>query len=200
MDAPAAQAARRTRPTRPDRGGFSLLEIMTTLVIVGLIMGWTFIKLDPRRNQADAGLVLVRTVMQQAMRNSVQRQHDIMVSFDTTGRRIRYVEDVNNNGVVDVGERVLWKPLENQTKFAAPATLIAGSYTAASVVGARLRSVDGYPTVIARRGGSLSSDLQVFVTTLRGARDDFRAIAVTQPTGRVESYTYAGGTWTVFNR
>lgn len=186
--------------SRRHRAGFSLLEIMTTLVIAGVIMGWAFIKLDPRRNQADAGILVVKTVMQQAMRNAVQRQHDILVSFDVAGNRLRYVEDVNNNGAVDVGEKVLWRPLENQTKFAPPAEVIAGGYALAAVVGGRLRTVDGYPTVIARRGGSLSSDLQVFVTSLRGFRDDYRAVAVTQPTGRVETYTYAGATWAVMNR
>ena len=200
QDASGARTEQGAGRSRRLRAGFSLLEIMTTLVIAGVIMGWAFIKLDPRRNQADAGIIVVKTVMQQAMRNSVQRQHDVLISFDVTGNRVRYAEDVNNNGQVDAGEKVLWRPLENQTKFATPAALIAGGYTPAAVVGGRLRTVDGFPTVIARCGGSLSSDLQVFVTSLRGSRDDYRAVAVTQPTGRVETYTYAGAVWNVMNR
>ena len=200
VDASRAHTEQGAPVVRVARAGFSLLEIMTTLVIAGVILGWAFIKLDPRRNQADAGILVVKTVMQQAMRNAVQRQHDVLVSFDVPNNRIRYAEDANNNGIVDPGERALWRPLENQTKFSTPAALIAGAYSPAAVVGGRLRTVDTYPTVVARRGGSLSSDLQVFVTSLRGARDDFRAVAVTQPTGRVETYTYAGAIWAVMNR
>ena len=194
------QDARRSPSARallPRRGGFTLLEIMVTMTIVGVMLGIAFIKLDPRRNQADAGVQVLRTVLEQAMRNSVQRQYNIMVSFDIPNNRVRYVEDINNNNMVDPGERVLWKPLENNVRYGIPAALVSGSSTAAEVIGGNLRTVDGYPTVIARRSGALSTDLQVYITTLRGGNPDFRAIVVAQPTGRVETFTYGGGTWAV---
>lgn len=182
------------------RKGFTLLEIMVTMTVVGILMGVAFFKLDPRRNQADAGVTVLRAVMEQAMRNSVQRQYNIMVSFDQTGNRIRYVEDINNNNTVDAGERVLWKPLENDMKYLAPPALISGSYTLASVVGGNIRTIDGMPTVIARRSGALSTDVQVFITSLNGDPANFRSIVVAQPTGRVEVYTYGGSTWSILKR
>jgi prepilin-type N-terminal cleavage/methylation domain-containing protein len=196
-DAPVTASAHRTRPRR---GGFTLLEIMVTMVLISIVMGIAFFRLDPRRNQSDAGAQVIRTVMEQAMRNSVQRQYNIMVSFDVSNNRLRYVEDVNNNNTVDAGERVLWKPLENQMRFAAPTALVSGTGTLASVVGSNLRTINGMPTVIARRSGALSTDLQVFITSIRGAPTDYRAIVVAQPTGRVELFTFGGSTWTVMNK
>ncbi len=196
-DAPATASAQRPHPRRE---GFTLLEIMVTMVLISIFMGVAFIKLDPRRNQSDAGAQVIRTVMEQAMRNSVQRQYNIMVSFDLANNRVRYVEDINNNNVVDAGERELWKPLENQMRFAAPPALVSGAYTLASVVGGNLRTVNGMPTVIARRSGALSTDLQVFITSIRGARTDYRAMVVAQPTGRVELFTYGGSAWSAMNK
>ncbi len=190
-----ATAAAHAAPSR--RGGFTLLEILVTMALVSIMMGVAFIRLDPRRNQADAAAQVMRTVMEQAMRNSVQRQYNIMVSFDVGGNRLRYVEDVNNNNVADVGERILWKPLENDMRFAAPPAVVSGSYAPAPVIGGNLRTIDGMPTVIARRSGALSTDMQVFITSLRGGNADFRSMVVAQPTGRVEMFTYGGNTWTV---
>ena len=196
-DAPATASAHQLRHRR---SGFTLLEIMVTMVLVSIMMGVAFIKLDPRRNQSDAGAQVVRTVMEQAMRNSVQRQYNIMVSFDLANGRLRYVEDINNNNVVDAGEREIWKPLENQMRFRSPPALVSGSYTLSAIVGGNLRTVNGMPTVIARRSGALSTDLQIFITSIRGASTDYRAIVVAQPTGRVEMYTYGGSAWSAMNK
>jgi hypothetical protein len=173
---------------------------MVTMTVIGILMGVAFFKLDPRRNQADAGITVLRSVMEQAMRNSVQKQYNIMVSFDTAGRRVRYVEDLNNNNTVDAGERVLWKPLENDMKYGTPPSLVSGSYTPGPVVGGNIRTIDGMPTVIARRSGALSTDLQVYVTTLRAQNGDFRSIIVAQPTGRVEVFTYGSSSWSIMRR
>ena len=196
-DAPVRLSAHASRPVR---AGFTLLEIMVTMTVIGVLMGIAFFRLDFRRNQADAGITVLRTVMEQAMRNSVQKQFNIMVSFDTAGRRVRYVEDVNNNNTVDVGERVLWKPLENDMKYGTPPSVVAGVYTVGPVVGGNIRTIDAMPTVIARRSGALSTDVQVYVTTLRGQNQDFRSIIVAQPTGRVEVYAYGSSSWSILKR
>lgn len=196
-DAPVTPSAQNGGRQRP---GFTLLEIMVTMVIIGVMMGVAFIRLDPRRNEADAGITVVRSVIEQAMRNSVQRQYNIMVSFDTVGQRLRYVEDVNNNTAIDAGERVVWKPIENNMRFAAPPAVLGGGYAPGAVLGGNIRTVSGLPTIIARRSGALSTDLQVFITSRRGARGDFRGIIVAQPTGRVEVFTYGSTSWSQLRR
>jgi hypothetical protein len=85
-------------------------------------------------------------------------------------------------------------------KYGTPPSLVSGSFTAGPVVGGNIRSIDGMPTVIARRSGALSTDLQVYVTTLRGQAGDFRSIIVAQPTGRVETYTYGSTSWSILRR
>jgi hypothetical protein len=66
---------------------------------------------------------------------------------------------------------------------------------ALAIQGQNLRSVDGMPSLTFRRSGSASSDLEVYLGSRRGDPDDYRAVVVTQSTGRVEWFKYVGGQW-----
>ena len=78
----------------------------------------------------------MRTLLQGSQRNSITRQSNVIVSFDTGGKRVRLVQDDNNNGAIDAGERVNFRALEEGAKFVKPTwNGPNGTTPAASVVG-----------------------------------------------------------------
>jgi hypothetical protein len=116
------------------------------------------------------------------------------VSFDEPTRRIRIGEDANNDGTIAANERFRWKGLEDSARFDAPPSSINGG-GAMAIDGQNIVDVDGMPSIIFHRSGSASSDLEVYLGSLRGQEDDFRGVLVTQATGRVEWYKHVGGQW-----
>jgi prepilin-type N-terminal cleavage/methylation domain-containing protein len=168
------------------RSGFSLVEIAVVLVLVGIMTALAYPKIDMGRYKADAVVTTVRSVMQQAQRASLVSQHDIIVSFDISGQRIRVVWDANNDHLPGVSERVTWTPLTNGNRFATPEAGIRGEVEG-PVTGATVRTLSDMPTVTFHRDGSLSSDLEIYMTTL-GKPVRWRAVTVVQATGRTDWY------------
>ena len=185
----------RRRGRRTARGGVTLLEILTVLVIVGVVAAFGLPRVDYSRFRADAAARVVRGALQQAQRNAIQRQHDVLVSFDLAQNRVRIVEDLNNDGIVGQGERVTWRPLEDGARFATPPVTIGGTRSTSAIVGPRVRTVDGMPSITFHGNGSASSDVDVYVTTSRSAETDFRAVRVTQSTGRADWYRNNSAGW-----
>ena len=177
-----------------NKSGFSLFELIITLAVISVIAAIGAPRLNLHRFRLDASVRTIQTTLQQAEREAVRRQHDTVVGFDATGRRIRLLDDVNNNGAGDNTERVTWKQLDDGIRFANPPAGF-GSGAAVSVTGGSLSTIDGYPSVIFRRDGAASSDLQVFITSSRAQNGDFRLLSVTRSTGRVDWYRYGSG-WT----
>jgi hypothetical protein len=134
------------------------------------------------------------TTLQIAQRLAVTRQYDVIVSFDTVQQSIRVVEDRNNNGQADSGERVTWHPLPDGTHFVVPPVGLFGPVTQ-SVSGVDLVTIDNMPSLIFMRAGSASTDLEVYLSSLRPEPDYVRGIAVTQATGRNAYSKYIGGQW-----
>lgn len=175
-------------------GGFTLLELVIVLAIIGIIAAFAAPRVNFTQYRMDAGVRLLATTLQRAQRLAITRQYDVIVSFDVAGRRMRLLEDADNDGAISAGDRQEWKSLEDGVQFATPSGGLTGP-AGDAVVGANLRTVAGMPTLIFRRDGSASTDLEVYVSAGRTNQNDFRAVSVVEATGRTQWFRYIGGQW-----
>lgn len=190
---------------RARRAGFTLAEIMVVVVITGLMITLAIPRVDMTKFKADAIATIVRTTLQTAQRQAITRQHDMVVSFDTTGERIRTFWDQNDDGAISTGtnaERVTWHGLDVGILFTDPAVNgVSGGAIHVPVSGASIGSLDGYPTITFHRDGSASSDAEIYIKVAAHGPPWYRAVTVTQSTGRVEWYRLNAetGKWILAN-
>ena len=179
------------------RTGTTLLELMIVITIIGILSGMMLSRLDYSVFRLDAGVRELQGQLQLAQRMALRRQRDVMVSIDATNNRVRIVQDDNDNGAIDAGERVSSHTLEDGVRFAAPPAGLFGGSNASSVIGSSLKTVTAFPTVIFRRDGAASSDLFLYITTtgVHGATN-YRAVHVVKATGRADWYRYVSSAWT----
>jgi Tfp pilus assembly protein FimT len=172
----------------------TLLELLIVIAIMGVMVAIGVVRLESARYAADANVRLIRSQLQLAQRRALQQQHDVIVSFEIAGNRIRILEDLNNSGSADAGEPVQWRALSDNGRFVTPGAGISGP-AVAPVTGDNLRTIDAMPSVVFHRSGSASTSLEVYLR-VSGRRDDFlRGVTLLQSTGRTEWYRYAGSIW-----
>lgn len=183
-----------TAPRSIRRRGFSAVELLIVCAIVGIFATLAYPRVNFTQFQVDSGARTVRVALQNAERLAVTRQYDVVVSFDVTNKRVRVLEDGNNNDVVDNGERVTYAALEDGVHFMVPPTGLSGPVSS-SVNGSNLKTVDGMPTIVFRRDGAASTDLEVYLASSKELANDWRAIQVVQSTGRTDWYRYLNNLW-----
>jgi prepilin-type N-terminal cleavage/methylation domain-containing protein len=181
-----------------DRRGFSLVEVLISVVIVGIILGFAMSAIDPLRPQMESAMLGIGSSLQGAQRESVARQHNVIATFDAAANKVELHFDANNNGVRDGGERVRVVALEGQVTFGranAPARAFGAGPISFPPGGG------GLPTLTFRRDGSASIAGGLYVTSRKAAAGslkrigDTRAIEVVRATGRVEWWRYNGAVW-----
>jgi prepilin-type N-terminal cleavage/methylation domain-containing protein len=188
----ARRIAHRVTPTA--RPGYTAIELIITLVIIGIIAAFAYPRVNFTQFQVDAAARQIRMVLQNAQRLAVTRQYDVVVSFDAVHSRVRTLEDNDNNNAYTAGERATWSTLEDSVHFATPPVGVNGG-VGSGIVGATLATVDGMPSIIFRRDGAGNSDLEVYMTSKRASPNDWRGITVIQSTGRTDWFKYVGATW-----
>lgn len=168
---------------------FTLMEMMVVLVMAGMMIALAIPRIDSTRYKADAIAQIVRTTLQSASRTAITRQHDVIVSFDTLGQKIRTVWDTNDDGLITPSERVTWHGLDTGILFADPAVQgISGAVVHSPVNGPGVTYLTGLPTVTFHRDGSVSTDAEIYVSIAARGPPTYRAILLTQATGRVDWY------------
>jgi prepilin-type N-terminal cleavage/methylation domain-containing protein len=177
-----------------DRLGHTLAELLITLAVMATIATFALPRVNYVSMRLDGAARTVRSTMQQAWRMSVQKQHDIIVSFDTAGKRIRILEDSDNNGSAGSGERISWRPLEDNVRFERPPAGINGAASAA-LVGSGLKQVNSMPSITFRRNGSTSGDVEIYLSAQGKPGKEWRAVTVVQATGRSEWFKRVNNAW-----
>jgi len=178
------------------RDGFTLLELMVVFVLIAIMGALAIPRIRGTSYKVDAGARVVQAAMQQGQRSAVQRQSNVVVSIDTVNNRVRTWNDVNNNNQLDTGEDARWRPLEEGNRFAKPPKGVNGGTPVSSVVSSNAKvSTDGFPSVIFRRDGAASGNIEVYLRSSTSDSNDYRAILVSQATGRVDMYRYGGNVW-----
>lgn len=179
---------------RARRGGHTLVETIIVLSMLTVIAGIALPRINYSAMRLDANVRVVRSVLQQAWRTAIQKQHDILVSMDVATGRIRVLEDADNDGQPTAGERVRWRPLEEGAGFGVPPSGVNGPVTQ-PVSGSGVRTVSSMPTIIFRRNGSTSGDVEIYITaTYRGVAE-YRGVTVAQATGRTEWFRRVNSAW-----
>ena len=179
------------------RRGVTLVEMMIVVVLLSLVSALALPKLNLAQFRTDNSVRAVRAALQSAQRLAITRQYDVIVSFDVVNQRIRTVEDLNNNYKVDAGERVTWTPLDDGVSFALPTQgTVTGVAAGGSVVGTNVMTIDGMPSVVFLRSGSANTNVEVYLTSSGKEGPEWRAVQVTQSTGRTVWYRWLVTQWT----
>ncbi len=176
------------------RRGFTLLELIVVLIMVGLIAGMAVPRLNYERFRADAAMRTVRSVLQGAQRNAIMRQTNVVVAFNETAGLMEIIEDADNDCSHDTGERLSTRPLEDGAQFHVPPTAY-GSPVSTAVSGPNLCTIRGLRAVQFLRDGATSTDTDVYVTSSRGTTTDYRLVRVTMASGRTEAFRFDGTAW-----
>ena len=179
-----------------DRGGFSLVELLTVVVIMGMLVSLALPRSSIASYQANSGARVVATALSYAQRLAISRQADVRVAFDMPNNRLRLHEDRNNDNTIDADERVVFTNLPDGVTFG------RGSATARPMGGAVVtfsKAQGGLPVLVFRRDGTASENGVIYLSTLAGLSvdrtADVRAVEISQGPGRATWYSFATGGW-----
>ena len=181
------------------RRGFTLVEMLIVITMIGIMTGIALWRVDIARYQVNGDIQSIGTTLIASQREAIAKQHNVIVEFDTAGNRVRVIWDANNNGQYDDGEHTRMVFLGDRVRFGlgtAPQMPIGPE----AVNFTDTETSSGLPCVTFYRNGSASEAGGAYITSLRSIGDpkyvtDNRAMRVERATGRAEWWHYDGTTW-----
>jgi prepilin-type N-terminal cleavage/methylation domain-containing protein len=184
---------------RDSQVGFTLVELIVVMMLMGIMIGVVAPLLRPERFQLDAAVVVVASTLTAQQRNSVMRQHNIVLAVDSASGNLRVHYDLDNDGALDLNEPRRVVELDEGVVFGRGGTL---ARPMGSAMASMTEVQSGMPSLTFRRNGSASEQAIIYVTSQRASTtagtaytQDARAIEIERATGRVRCYSYNSGSW-----
>jgi prepilin-type N-terminal cleavage/methylation domain-containing protein len=178
------------------RAGFTLVEALMVVTLIGLIAAFAVPKLDFTRYRLNGAVRSVVSVLNRAQRMAVTDQSNVNVIFNLASQSITLHEDMDNDNQIDNGERTRSYPIGEGAVYGLGTSMSPRLYSPAPVT--FTRRLNGMPELIFRRDGSASEAGAIYISSTRAGSSgaaDTRSIEVTAATGRVEWYRYTGSQW-----
>jgi len=187
--------SRTPQPSHPSTSGFTLVELLIVLILVGVLTSIVAPMLSPGRWRADSAVQEVVMSLNGAQRLAVLRQHDVVITFLTDERQLRLHQDRNNDRNMDPDEDVRVVELPETMGFGLGSATAIGGFTGS----VSFESEDDGPTVVFHRNGSASESGSAYLRPLEGSMsidpEAVRAITVERATGEVRCFSYRTSAW-----
>lgn len=180
------------------RSGFTLIEILTVMALIGIVAGWMTARFTATRYKMDSNVRFLQNVLIGAQQTAIARNVPVQLMFDASvdnAHRVRILLDTDDDGQASESETVSYRPLSGAV-FASPDSTLDGA-TPAYVTGAGL--VSGRPALLqaVRIGpnGTLGGDVVLYIGSSQGATADLRALVITGATARTAFWSRQSGKW-----
>jgi prepilin-type N-terminal cleavage/methylation domain-containing protein len=191
------RTSRRSNRRRLGSRGFTVIELLIAIAMIGILAGLVLPRLRVERSQVDAAARTLGMALLTARSDAVARGHHVLVVFDTTAGVVRTVWDLNNNRQPDAGEKSRPFLLGERIVFGRGAgTPPFGDATAQvpEFLGGR-----GSPLLVVQRNGALDRAGVLYLTSRRGRAGvgeiDTRAVRFDRATGRPTVYVFGNAGW-----
>jgi prepilin-type N-terminal cleavage/methylation domain-containing protein len=190
---------------RTGERGFSLIEMMVVVVIIGIILTMTLLELQPTVYQfrANAALAQVKGAMRQARELAISERRTIVVQF--VGNNTIELFEVNEPGNVVAAVPFMTLPIETTVSFmtfagepdtpdtygipAVPSGIEFAGVVGGPPVGMQFQS-DG--TFTDANGNPINGTVFLGITNIKTSA---RAVTILGATGRVHAWKGSGLSW-----
>ncbi len=181
------------------RDGFSLIEMLVAMIIIGLLSAIVIPRLDTSKTRAKAAALRVGATLLAVQREAIGKQHDMVVMIDTAGRRLRILDDSTNDGIWNNNERVRSVEIADGIQFGRPAGVTARPFGSNPVNFTTVEPTTGLPAMVFYRNGSAKEYGGLYISSPKamsgGTKEGVFALELSRATGRAEWYNWNGSAW-----